>query len=210
LSAEEAALARQYLFAVYRGELRYWDHAFAEMWAELEAAGYLEDTLVVYFADHGEQFGEHDGFQHGKALYSEENRVPAAFWARNLVPGRYLGPTIHQDLAPTVLDALGLDPSDAHTGAIIGLEPEDRARFSFCYLPGYCDPMMSVVAGDHQLIYRWDGKKVFYDVAVDPDEQNDLYSRTDPEVQALWGRLQPEIMAVYARWSFMVPVNADP
>jgi arylsulfatase A-like enzyme len=207
---EEEALAREYLFAVYRGEIRYWDANIAALWAELDARGLLDGTLVVFYSDHGEQFGEHDQFQHGKSLNPEENRVLGGFWAKNIVPGAWEGPTLHQDLAPTVLDALGLAPNPEHTGTVVGLAPADRTRFGFCYLVGYCDPVMSVVVDNHQLIYRWDGKRFFYDVAADPAAEDDLYDADDPDVIAAWALLQPEVAGVVDRWPFLPAVDADP
>lgn len=210
LTEEEELLARAYLFAVYRAELRYWDEGIGALWRQLGELGALDDTLVVFYSDHGEQFGEHDQFQHGKSLNPEENRVLGAFWADDLVAGRWAGPTQHQDLAPTVLDALGLEPSDRHEGAVVGLAPDDRSRFSFCYLVGYCDPMMSIVKNDVQLIYRWDGKRFMYDVALDPESKTDIWAETDPRAMALWTELQPQVQAVADRWPFLRPVDAEP
>ncbi|MCK6506875.1 sulfatase [Myxococcota bacterium] len=210
LTEEEEELARAYLFAVYRAELRYWDDGVGSLWRQLGAMGALDDTLVVFYSDHGEQFGDHDQFQHGKSLHPEENRVLGAFWADGMIPGRWSGPTEHQDLAPTVLDALGLDPSDRHEGTVVGMAPADRSRFSFCYLVGYCDPVMSVVKNDVQLIYHWDGKRFMYDVALDPASTTDLWAETDPRAMALWTELQPQVQAVAERWPFLRPVDAEP
>ncbi len=204
LSPDERAIAREYLLAVYRGELRYWDEYFGTFWSRLDSAGLLDDTLVVFVSDHGEQFGEHLGFQHGKMLFPEENATLAAFWARDLEAGRWTGGTTHQDLSPTVLDALGIEPNPEHTGTIVGLA-EDRPRFPFCYLPGYCDPMMSVVTDTHQLVYFFDGRRYLYDLRVDPSATDNLWSEGEPDSEALWGLLRPEVDAVQARWDFMVP-----
>ena len=36
-----------------------------------------EDTIVAIFADHGEEFWDHDDFEHGHTFYDELLRVPA-------------------------------------------------------------------------------------------------------------------------------------
>ena len=210
LTEAETLIAREYLFAVYRAELRYWDDSLGTLWRQLGAMGALDDTLVVFYSDHGEQFGEHEQFQHGKSLNPEENRVLGGFWAANMVPGRWAGPTQHQDLAPTVLDALVLEATDLHEGTVVGLAPDDRSLFSFCYLVGYCDPVMSIVKNDVQLIYHWNGKRFLYDVALDPEATTDLWSETDPTAIALWAELQPQVQAVAHRWPFLAPVDAEP
>ncbi len=203
LTPEMQELARQLLLAVYDGELRYWDAQFGALWQELDAGGYLDDTLVVVFADHGEQLGEHQDFHHGQSLHPEETRVPAAFWARNLVSGRWAGPTMHQDLAPTILAALASEPNDEHLGAVVGLGADTRNRFAFCYLPGYCETGMSLVLGPYQLTYEWSGKRSFYDLAADPEAHEDRWDASDPIASALWMELQPEVVAVEARWPFL-------
>lgn len=80
----------------------------------LEAADRFDDALVVILADHGEAFLEHDRFMHGQKVYGELLHVPLVIkWP---VATTGFRPVIDDtvtlvDLAPTVLDALGL-PAD--------------------------------------------------------------------------------------------------
>jgi arylsulfatase A-like enzyme len=190
LDREGRALARQCLMNIYEGEYRYWDEHFGEMWAELEDSGLLEDTLVAFWTDHGESFGEHDNaFIHGVTLYDTENRSTAAFWARDIEPLRWTGPTTHQDIAPTILQALDVPLGD-HTGRVLGRARPDRVRVAFDYT-NHSDPYISAIRNDKKLMYWWDGTKRFFDISVDPEERDDLYDASDPDVQALWEELQP-------------------
>lgn len=209
LGAKNEEIARAYLLAVYRAEIRYFDDQLGKLWRLLDTVGALDDTLVVLYSDHGEQFGEHDQFQHGKSLQPEENRVLAGFWAKNIVPGRWTGPTQHQDLAPSILDALALEPSDQHEGTVVGLAPDDRSIFTFSYLVGYCDPVMAIIKDDVQLIYFWSGKRFMYDLAVDPENTADIWAANDPRAIALWEELEPKVKGVYARWRHLVPTGVD-
>lgn len=139
------SLARARL--AYRGELRYFDDTLAGLWADLDGRGLLDDTLVVFFTDHGEQQMERGVLDHGFELYAEENRSVAGFWAKTLVPGTWTGPTLHTDLPVTVLGLLGL-PSTG-TGIPLGQALDHGV------------PQLSIVRGDRQLHQDWDGVHTF-------------------------------------------------
>jgi arylsulfatase A-like enzyme len=210
LDGEEQELARACLLNMYDGGLRYWDEHFGEMWTSFEERGLLDDTLVVFWTDHGESFGEHDDlFFHGVSLHETENRATAAFWAQDIEPLRWTGPTTHQDIAPTILRALDVPLGD-HTGTVLGHARHDRVRIGFNYLRGYVNPTISAVQGDRKLMYWWDGRKRFYDLATDPDEENDLYDASDPAVIALWEELQPIVEHTDEVWPRLNPTAIGP
>lgn len=80
------------------------------------------DTLVVVTSDHGEGLDSHGGLDgsttHGYHLYDSTLRVPLIFHHPGLARGtRFLGQVQLVDLAPTILDLLGLelDPDFAGT-----------------------------------------------------------------------------------------------
>jgi hypothetical protein len=102
-----AALAR--MRDQYDGEIAEMDAQIAVLLARLDAAGLLDDTLVAFTADHGEEFGEHGGLRHGRTLFEESLRVPFVLWARSGLPARAGREPFHLvDFTPTVLDALGV------------------------------------------------------------------------------------------------------
>jgi arylsulfatase A-like enzyme len=210
LDTREQARARECLLNVYEGGLRYWDEHFAAMWSDFDSRGLLDDTLVVFWTDHGESFGEHDDlFVHGVSLYDTENAATAAFWAKDIEPLRWTGPTTHQDLAPTILRALDVPLGD-HTGTVLGHARHDRVRVGFNYLRGNGVPIVSAVQSDKKLMYWWDGRKRFYDLAVDPDEENDLYNPSDSTVIALWEKLQPIVEHTDEVWPRLNPTAIGP
>jgi arylsulfatase A-like enzyme len=94
--------------ALYDGELAYEDVEIGELLGVLRAQGLLEDAVIVYSADHGEEFLEHGGWEHSHTLYEEMLHVPFALRVPG-VAGRRVQPVVSTiDLAPTVLDALGI------------------------------------------------------------------------------------------------------
>lgn len=73
------------------------------------------DATVVLFSDHGEEFWEHDSFEHGHTFYEELLRVPLVIRSPHLPAGRVATPVSLLDLTPTVLDLAGL-PSEVRQG----------------------------------------------------------------------------------------------
>ncbi len=144
----------------------------------------------MFWSDHGEQFWEHGGFEHGAGLYAEETLSTVAFWAKNLSPATWSGHTSHPDIVPTIMDAIGVSiPSGADvTGQVIGTSHE--ARVGYAYHGRGEDSAVSAELGTSRLFYFWDGHLEFY--VDDPMEVADLYSPTDETVQALWECLKPQ------------------
>lgn len=95
----------------YLNVLHETDRHLGRLFAALRERGLADDTLVVVTGDHGEAFGfPHDVYMHGFALYEENVRVPLLLWNPRLFAGGARSGTIvsHVDLAPTVLDLLGV------------------------------------------------------------------------------------------------------
>jgi hypothetical protein len=196
--------------ALYAGELRYWDAMFGQLWTDLDAEGLLDDTLVVFATDHGQQFFERGSHGHGLALGGEENRALGAFWAKNLRPNAWTGPTVHQDVAATLFELFGLTTTDPVSGLRIGEAPSDRpSRAMNIRLDGPIQ--LSLVRGDTQLLYDWSGERAFYTLATDPAGVLDVYDPLDPAVVAAWGDMTEFIGDVRGLWPHLAPpVDAQP
>ncbi|MCY2961612.1 MAG: sulfatase [Planctomycetota bacterium] len=100
----------------YDAEVRYADAEIGRLLDALRAAGQLENTIVVVTADHGESLGEQDyWFEHGRNVSEATLRVPLLVrWPKDLPGGPGAGvrdvDTSLCDVAPTLLDLLGLPP----------------------------------------------------------------------------------------------------
>lgn len=96
------------LEALHVGELHYLDRQFADLMASLERMPFAGRTLVVVFADHGDEFDPHGVIGHGESLHDVVMHVPLAFHLPGrIAPGAYDRPVSLVDVAPTVLDLLG-------------------------------------------------------------------------------------------------------
>ncbi len=102
---------------LYRGAVESVDRSIGDLVAGLRARGLLERTVVVVTSDHGEEFHEHGGVQHGSP-FDEVLRVP--FVAR--LPGAALAGARKRSsfgavhVLPTVLDLLGVRAPDGIEG----------------------------------------------------------------------------------------------
>ena len=65
-----------YIRALYDGEIAFTDKAVGELLAGLDRRNLRESTLIIFLSDHGEEFFEHEGFEHGHTLYDEVIKVP--------------------------------------------------------------------------------------------------------------------------------------
>jgi arylsulfatase A-like enzyme len=95
----------------------------------LKSTWLADNTLIVITSDHGEEFGEHGGTGHGRTLHQEVLRVPLVIAAPGLLaPARVTTPASLLDVAPTVLELLGLEPVTTHRG--VSLVARARAAAS--------------------------------------------------------------------------------
>jgi arylsulfatase A-like enzyme len=94
----------QALSALYDAEVATWDAAFGVFWEALRARGRDRDTIVAFVADHGEEFHDHGGIEHGYTLYEELVHVPLVLRLPGGAGGGREIDTMTQvgDLAPTL------------------------------------------------------------------------------------------------------------
>jgi arylsulfatase A-like enzyme len=195
LPEAEQELILQHMRLRYAGELMYLNDQLEDMFDELDSRGLLDNTLVMIWSDHGEQFQEHDRQTHAYSLYSEENDALAILWSKNIVAGEWEGPTSHIDLAPTVLSLLGHPGAEGMSGLPVGLAPDDRPIFAeVCARLG---PVQSVTLEGMRLHYRWaTGERWLYDLNADPGEQVNLIESDPDTAEALWTLLEPRVTAL--------------
>jgi arylsulfatase A-like enzyme len=105
------------LVALYRAEVTALDRGLQVLFADLDRRGLLAHTLVIFTADHGEEFLEHGCVGHGYNLFNETVRVPLIFSGARIEPGVISDTVSLIDLAPTVLEIVGLAREPRFEGA---------------------------------------------------------------------------------------------
>lgn len=180
--------------------------AFVDAWTgrllTAFAAGKLSrDTALVIFSDHGEAFGEHGFYFHGQALYDEVLQVPLIVVAPGLVPRIVPSAVALLDIAPTLLELLGLVPHEGFQGrSLLRLargqtDPAHQGRPIAAELlpyPAWPKGQRALRLGSYKALLRVNENRFeLYDSAQDPREQRDLALR-DP---ALAARLKQQLAA---------------
>ena len=113
----------------YYGEVAYTDYWLGKLLEAARQRSAGRSMLVVLTADHGEALGEHRELTHGYFVYDATMRVPLVFsWPGHIQPSRSAAPVQLVDLAPTVLDLLGMEPLPAADGQSIASNTTAEGR----------------------------------------------------------------------------------
>jgi arylsulfatase A-like enzyme/cytochrome c-type biogenesis protein CcmH/NrfG len=172
-----AALAK----TPYDGEILVADDVVGKLIAELEQAGIYDRALIVLFSDHGEGLGDHGEDEHGVLLYREALQVPLLV---KLPGNQRAGASVERpvglfDIAPTVLEALGIERPAVMTGesllAASTVAQSPRRIYSETFYPrlhfGWSD-LHSLADGSRHFIDGPDPE--LYDLVADPRETRNL------------------------------------
>jgi len=172
-----------FLRSQYDGEIAGLDAAIGRLLMRMEQLGVADRTVVAFVADHGEEFLEHGGLEHGRTLYDELVRVPLLI----AVPG---GPEAGRrsatlarqiDLLPTLLELSGLPrPSDLPGEALLSAEGRLRASPAEAFSETWFGqlPLTALVVPPWKVIVPVHGpeRPAVYDLGADPGEQRNLAS----------------------------------
>ncbi|NIM20301.1 MAG: sulfatase-like hydrolase/transferase [Candidatus Latescibacteria bacterium] len=160
--------------AMYDGGIRYTDAHLGELFRGIEELGLLNNTMVVMFSDHGEEFGEHGRVAHGW-VYREVARVPLII---RFPEGAWGGTRIRDlvqllDITPTILDRVQIPATTEMLGRNLVTLIENGGDVSRAYTEGAEAYALRTLGW----MFRYeveDEYKEMYDLHNDPEEQHDL------------------------------------
>jgi arylsulfatase A-like enzyme len=201
-----------YVRSIYQAEVSFLDAQVGRLVRALKEWGLYDRATIVLVADHGEEFWEHGGFEHGHSLFDELVRVPliVKFPSGTEPARRVVSEQVRVlDVMPTVFSLYGIEPPETFVGRSLlplvrGEEEEPRAAFSESLLFGpdaiaWRGPRYKYI---HYLVRGSRGTCELYDWREDPAEQVDL-SEARPEVVRelraelleFWGKLREKAQA---------------
>jgi len=168
---------KQSLVARYDGEIAYTDEQFGRLRAELERLGHWERTLVVVVGDHGEEFWDHGGFEHGHSHQRELLRVPLIVRRPGGAAASRHDERVRQiDIAPTILELAQL-AADGLPGRALG---DGGSPYAVAEGSLWAGDLVSVRADEGTLILdRSDGSSRYF-APTDPGEMSPLEAEGGP------------------------------
>jgi len=181
------ASGREWVQTLYESEIRYVDAEIGRLVKSLKEMDLYDDTLLVFTSDHGEEFWEHNGFDHGHAMYNELLHVPLVIkLPGNSVRLRCSAPVTNEDVLPTMLNQCGLAfDADAMEGVPLQgywEHPDSPPAQKPLYATGllYFGNQEEITVGHMKYIRSLtSGREQLFDLSVDPGEHHSILGENE-------------------------------
>jgi len=182
MGAEQVRSSRQGYYA----SISFVDMQIGRILESLEKRRLLDETLILFLADHGDMTGDQHLWRKSYA-YEPSARIPLLMrWPTGLLSakrGQVLDQVVEiRDILPTLLDAAAVaDPPVLDGRSLLGLargktegwRPYLDLEHGICYSPR--NHWNALTDGREKYIYHaFDGTEQFFDLRHDPQELNDL------------------------------------
>lgn len=198
-SAEELRRMRAYYYA----NVELIDRQVGEILDTLEKRGRLDNTIIIFTSDHGDNLGDH-GLSQKWAPYEEVTRVPLIISApERFAGGREVNDLVQLfDLGPTILEWAGVVPDE--TFEAISLNPALEGRpfegrsHVFCEQGGDVNltgsDLITMARSHRYKLVHYQGRSYgqLFDLEEDPCETHNLWD--DPERQGVKRELFETLM----------------
>jgi arylsulfatase A-like enzyme len=185
---------RERMIAQYDGEIAYGDQEFGRFLRALKAAGVYDDALVIFIADHGEEFLDHGRWLHGRSVFDELIRVPLVV----KFPGsRDAGRRVRQqvqgvDIVPTVLQEMGIPLPSGLMGLplqqTIAGKVGPRTALSEISHRGFVAHGVRTEKDKYVRRFSPDDDELYFDLVRDPREQVNVIASHPDRVRFLRAR----------------------
>ena len=165
---------RQYVRDRYDNNIRYADDQLKRLYDQLRP-----DDVLVFFSDHGEEFWDHGGYEHGHSLFDELLRVPLIIRGGGLPAAAVDAPVSLLDVTPTILDLVGLPQEGMKGTSLVAAAKGDAAakaalveRAQAFGRPLYGGERWGVLDGTLKYT-TYEGRELLFDLASDAEERKD-------------------------------------
>lgn len=195
--------------ALYDGEIAFVDAQLGRLLAHLSDAGLEQRTLVAVTSDHGEEFLEHGGFEHGHSHYTELLHVPLIVRHPSWPAGTRVAQAVsHADLLPTISELAEWSRADGVDGVSLTplvREPRSPGHAALAIGNFWGPPLASLRTANEKLIvfpagssrppelYLWreDPLELWNVGPARPDDALDLQRRLQSALQRLEALASP-------------------
>jgi arylsulfatase A-like enzyme len=179
--------------ALYDAEIRFTDEQLGRLLDGLEAADAAPETLVVVVSDHGEGLGQHRRIQHGTNLHDELTRALLLIRAPGAAPRRVTSVVRTIDVAPTVLELLGLPAAPGFQGrSLVATEGEPRLAYASSRAKAGEELHRRAIRSARFTLIEDEttGEVALFDREADPGETEDVADRFPAQVETLRAALR--------------------
>lgn len=198
-----SARERREAMACYYASISEIDTQFGRLIDRAEAAGQLENTIVVVTSDHGELLGAHGLYCKNISAFEEVYHIPMLLAGPGIAEGaeRRHRVGLH-DLGPTLLDLTGLEPiptTDSRSFASVLRGEADEADFEEGYAEyhggRYLLTQRILWQGDWKFVFNGFDRDELYNLAEDPMELDNraddpgCRERRDAMMRRVWEKL---------------------
>lgn len=195
---EEEDLKRA--MAMYCGQIRYVDDQIGRVLRTLEKNGLLDNTIVLFWSDHGEFLGDFGVTHKMPAFFECLVRVPLILWdpTKRVEKGVYKSPIETMDAMGTILELCELDQPEgsrarsllssnprndvfADAGLLLqqSQEPIEGLRLKAPHPPTSYGPGCMLRTSRWKLTEYADDIGELYDLENDPNEIKNLYADSE-------------------------------
>jgi arylsulfatase A-like enzyme len=182
---------RRWIEGLYHGEVRYVDENIGRLLDTLKRLGLYDSSLIIFTSDHGEEFWEHGGYEHGHSLYNEVLRVPLIIKPPMSNSYMEINKAVSTlSITPTVLDLCGIEHrgdyfSAASLSPLWGKNPNDFGEKPIMStgLLYYEDRESVVFHGLKYIRSLVTGKEELYDLTRDPEERVSISDSSPDKVE---------------------------
>jgi arylsulfatase A-like enzyme len=191
-------LDRERMIAQYDGDVAYGDQEFGRFVRGLKERGLYDRALVVFLADHGEEFLDHGKWLHGRSVFDELIRIPLVVkLPGRRDAGRRVALQVQAvDVLPTVLESQGLPVPAPPAIAGRPLQPllagkEDRRpAISEISHRGFVAHGVRTEADKYIHRFGPETDELYFDLVKDPKEQTSVLESQPSRVRFLKGQAE--------------------
>jgi arylsulfatase A-like enzyme/uncharacterized membrane protein YeaQ/YmgE (transglycosylase-associated protein family) len=181
------------LIGGYDNSLAYLDHEAGRLLDLLSRSPDWKNTVVIIASDHGESFGEHGMYLHGRDLYYREVlHVPLILVGPTIPSALRLKPLVRlEDLFSTILDLalrgqLPLRRTSLRRFWTPGYQPVSSDDIVVSelipFLPDFRPVMISLTTHEWHYLHDSSGRAELYHYSQDPFESENLADRPEHQV----------------------------
>jgi arylsulfatase A-like enzyme len=201
------------IIASYYTSAEYMDNNVGKVLDEVDKLGLTENTLIIYIGDQGYLLGDHKRFEK-HSMWDPAVKAPMLLQ----MGGKSAGETREAlvefiDLAPTILELLGIDPMEEVQGESLVpvINKIDHPGKEYVFAEFMADNKAMVCDGEWKYVYTTGKNDLgqgystglgpsgilhkLYNIKTDPDETRNVAG--DPGNAAILHRLQQEMINIF-------------